>query len=388
MSRNIVICSDGTGNAFARQVSNVTRLVRSVDLSNPSGQLVFYDQGIGTSPQLEKAVQRYKFSAPDGHAALTILPPPVGGWHSKLFGLTFGYGLRENVAQMYRALGESYGGAADQVFLIGFSRGAFTVRVLAGLVYRCGLPSQSVAQSPDRFQQYFTRAYALYEPHDEDEGELQRLRESNEHRTCTIHFLGLWDTVKSYGGVWPKSLPHLRHNPIVHIVRHALALHEQRSWFIPTSWGNIDADDLGRLGVKPHSGYRTQDVEEVWFRGCHSDIGGGDEEKETAAVPFRWMLGEAQTHGLVLNAEGTSTLAQTDEDCELRIHESLCGGWLLSEYIPRWELDNSQRPPKRYFKVGRSGRRHVEQFARGGQVNIHRTAWKDHPVTARKVGLG
>jgi hypothetical protein len=62
-------------------------------------------------------------------------------------------------------------------------------------------------------------------------------RTAHRVRDCEIHFLGIWDTVKSYGGIWPKSLPHLRHNPIVKTIRHALALDEHRSRFIPTSWG-------------------------------------------------------------------------------------------------------------------------------------------------------
>ena len=260
------------------------------------------------------------------------------------------------------------------------------MRALAGLIYHCGLPPKSVARSPDEFQRYFTQAYAPYEQDDADDSRLRRFKETNAHRTCTIHFLGLWDTVKSYGGVWPKSLPHLRHNPIVRIVRHALAMHEQRSWFIPTSWGNIDADDRERLGVTPDPRYQTQDVEEVWFRGCHADVGGGDHASVISAIPFRWMLGQAYAHGLLLNAQGLNALAQADPDGEPEVHESLCGGWLLSEYVPRWELDNGYRPPKRYFKIGRSGRRHLDQFARGGgQIRVHRSAWKDYPVKAAIV---
>jgi uncharacterized protein (DUF2235 family) len=275
-----------------------------------------------------------------------------------------------------------YNGKADRVFLIGFSRGAFTVRALAGLVYHCGLPAQSVAKSSDEFHRYFAEAYARYKLDEPDDGWLQRFKRWHGHRNCTIHFLGLWDTVKSYGGIWPKSLPHLRHNPIVNVVRHALAMDEQRSWFIPTSWGNIDADDREKLHVRPDCRYESQDVEEVWFRGCHADVGGDDHAEVISGIPFRWMLRHAHDHGLLLNDRGTRELAEADPDCKPECHKSLCGGWLLAEYVPRWELDNSVRPPKRHFKIGRTGRRHLDQFARRGQIRIHGSAWRDYPVKA------
>ena len=266
-----------------------------------------------------------------------------------------------------------------------FSRGAFTARALAGLVYRCGLVKHELAAG-NAFEECFAKAYALYKPHEADEEAVKKHRaDFGVPDECEIHFLGLWDTVKSYGGVWPRSLPHLRHNPIVHIVRHALALHEKRSWFIPTSWGGIDGDDLVRLGVKPDPRYRTQDVREVWFCGSHSDVGGGDVEQNTAAIPLCWMLSEAKACGLKLNADGEKVLDQCDPAGPPETHESLKTGWLLTEYFPRWELDNSQRPPRRLFKIGRSGVRHVEQFARNGKVCVHHTAQQGYALKTVEI---
>ena len=129
-----------------------------------------------------------------------------------------------------------------------------------------------------------------------------------------------------------------------------ITFHEQRSWFLPTSWGGIDGDDPLRLGVEPDSRYHTQDVREVWFRGCHSDVGGGDVEQHTAAIPLRWLLQEAKAFGLEVRADAESALDQADPTGPLEIHEPLACGWLFTEYIPRLELDNSQRPPRRLFK--------------------------------------
>jgi uncharacterized protein (DUF2235 family) len=105
------------------------------------------------------------------------------------------------------------------------------------------------------------------------------------HKDLKIYFLGLWDTVKSYGGIRPIVLPHLRHNPCVKIVRHALALDERRAWFDATTWGQLDSDTKGAalrlentLSVADMEALKTQDIEKVWFRGCHSDVGGGDAE--------------------------------------------------------------------------------------------------------------
>jgi uncharacterized protein (DUF2235 family) len=272
------------------------------------------------------------------------------------------------------------------VFLIGFSRGAFTVRALAGLIYRCGLVRPDVARSAN-YRRAFATAFTLYRPHEEDTAALECFRDKfGAAEACEIHFLGVWDTVKSYGGIWPTSLPHLRHNPIVHTVRHALAMAEKRSWFIPTSWGGIDGEDRERLGVKPDDRYDGQDAREVWFRGCHSDVGGGDAEVTTAKIPLQWMLREAKARELQLDARADAFLAEELPFAALEIHESLRCGWLLAEYVPRWELDNSARPPKRYFKMGRSGKRHIEQFSRGGKIHVHLSVRQDYaPVSIETV---
>ena len=371
MAKNIVICSDGTGNTFSQDVSNVTHLIHLLELGHPSRQLVFYDQGLGTNPKLVARIKAYRHEPHAAREGLRLLREPgygvrLSGRLGRLAALTVGYGLRENVKEMYQALAQS-SAKGDHIFLFGFSRGAFTVRALAGLLYRCGLPRHH----PAKFSRMFDKAYSLYKRHDPDPEKLQSFRTKHRVRDCRIHFLGIWDTVKSYGGMWPTSLPHLRHNPIVKTVRHALALDEHRSWFIPTSWGGIDSDKPMALGVEPDDRYASQDVQEVWFRGCHSDVGGGDQEVETARIPLRWMLSEAAAHHLVLNREGHNLLRDKDEAGVPVIHESLTLPWRVAEYLPRFELDNSVRPPKRFFKCGRSGKRSPLAFKRAGTFLLH-----------------
>lgn len=371
MAHKIVLCSDGTGNAFSTQVSNVTRLIKLMDLSQPEKQSVFYDQGIGTDPlQIEK-VTEYREERKEERAALTVLDPPVRFWPVRYAargaGLVFGLGLKSNVKQLYKALADSYeDGPPDTrsvIYLIGFSRGAFTVRVLAGLIHRCGL----LRPNHPHFSAAFNRAYRLYKPHRPDKTTVERFKSDEHVSTPCVRFLGIWDTVKSYGGIWPRSLPHLRHNRSVECVRHALSLDEQRSWFLPTSWGGIDSD-LPR--AEEHTRCRSQSVEEIWFRGSHSDVGGGLEDDTASKAPLRWMLNEAARAGLELTAEGWAAAAASDP-VNVTPFNSMTRRWLFSEYVPRWELDNHFDPPKRYFKCGRIGVRHPADFSRNQMVRVH-----------------
>lgn len=247
----------------------------------------------------------------------------------------------------------------DRIYLFGFSRGAFTVRALAGFVHRCGL------LPTDRLHE-FSKAYRhLYsEQHDEvmerqsqrDEFKrrVDKFKKENEVRECTVHFLGIWDTVKSYGFVYPKSLPHLRHNPIVMTVRHALALDERRSYYQPTSWGGVDHPLYE--DVRPDE---SKDVKEVWFAGSHSDVGGGYKQCESglARASFEWMLGEACVRGLGLNDFGFEEVVQSFSNDPV-LHESLHGFWCwVSECLPRFELENIPKAGKRVLKWGSTGQR-------------------------------
>jgi uncharacterized protein (DUF2235 family) len=311
LGRNIIICADGTGNTFDKGVSNVTRMIKLLALDNHGMQIVVYDQGIGTNANRIGAVEHYRKLIPDKNS-LVMLPGPqqwpfiLMGWAARVAGLLVGYGLKANVKEMYQHLSQLYEDPADKIYLFGFSRGAFAVRALAGLVYRCGLPFKGVKN----FNACFDQAWELYYPQLEDENKIAEFRHECRTQRCAINFLGLWDTVKSYGGLIPVILPHLRHNPIVSIVRHALALNERRSWFNATTWGRLDSDRTGaELRIKCDPGYQLQDIEEVWFRGCHSDIGGGDAEAITGMIALRWILGEAAAVGLRLNENGKSVLA-------------------------------------------------------------------------------
>jgi uncharacterized protein (DUF2235 family) len=122
VSKNIVICCDGTGQKIDVEKTNVARLFAVLDLSNHGVQIGCYDPGVGTIP---------------ASGALTWVSRRFTLWAGK----AVGYGLFENITEMCEYLMNKYEDG-DQIYLFGFSRGAFTVRVLAGLLYRCGLLKQ------------------------------------------------------------------------------------------------------------------------------------------------------------------------------------------------------------------------------------------------------
>ncbi len=368
MAKNLVICSDGTGNTFDSRVTNVTRLVKNLVLDQPQRQLVIYDQGLGTTGKREKTARA---SQSEG---IHFLDAPLSsrfdpaGWVGKMRGLAFGYGLKENIRQMYRELARLHEDG-DRLFLFGFSRGAFTVRALAGLLHRCHLAPGSEREIDERFEE----SWELFQPMIADDRRVESLRA--QHRPCPVHFLGVWDTVKSYGGLKPVVLPHLRHNPDVAHVRHALAIEERRAWFKPTTWGLLDLDEKGAMTRIDTTQYEDQDISEVWFTGCHSDVGGGGEETVTTRVALRWMLAEAASldQPLLVSDAGWALLVSEDAEGPLPIEQSWKLSWRLLEQIPRNEIDNSGVYPVVKRHRGSDGVRHPSDSKRAGPVSVHST---------------
>jgi uncharacterized protein (DUF2235 family) len=375
MGRNIVICADGTANTFDDRTTNVTRLIRGLDLRDHRRQVAVYAQGLGTNGAGRRSLMAYQRELPD-FWALRLTPPPVASWFppktwvDRVRGLAFGHGLSAMVRSLYRELTQLYEGPDDRVFLFGFSRGAFAVRALAGLLHRCHLPPYLDAE----FDERFARAWDLYRPIPEDRSATAAFRAGQ--RPCGIHFLGLWDTVKSYGGLKPVVLPHLRHNPIVAHVRHALALDERRAWFKETTWGRLDLDRDNAMTRLDPDLLTDQNIAEVWFTGCHSDIGGGNDTRpDTAVIALRWMLGEAVAvdRPLELDEEGWALLDQDDE-VPPRVHQSFNARWNLIEWIPRQEPMNGGLWPKLQRPPSRTGERTPAKVLRDQRIRLHTTA--------------
>lgn len=298
---NIVICCDGTSNEVGEHNTNVVKLYRMLERSNR--QVCFYDPGVGT------------FSSP---AALTVM----GRALSKLAGKAFGAGLTQNIEEAYAFLMRTWQ-PGDRIYLFGFSRGAYTARAVAAMLHKCGL----LDPSHEHLIPYATKIARTWKEEDSHHAFTAMFA-----RPCPVHFLGLWDTVKSVGWVWtPVTLPFTLRNPSVGIVRHALAIDERRAFFRQNMWG------------KP---FANQDVKEVWFAGVHSDVGGSypDSESGLAQIALEWMAKEAAVAGLHIDANDRARLIPPrrsvlagipgpDPDAEM--HNSLKPSWWLAEVFPK-----------------------------------------------------
>ncbi|WP_372841543.1 DUF2235 domain-containing protein [Phaeovulum sp.] len=203
-----------------------------------------------------------------------------------------GWGIEQQIHRTYGWLATRYR-PGDRIFLLGYSRGAFAVRSLAGIIDRVGLLRADAAT-----ERNVHLAWRYYEANEVRPG-TEAFRRRFCHPTVEIEMVGVFDTVMALGFrfplAWVFSEPRTRfHNASLgRIVRHgyqALALNETRSVFEPQVW---DTQDTGALGV-----------EQVWFRGCHGDIGGqlGHDEaaRPLANIPLVWMLERMEHLGLAL----------------------------------------------------------------------------------------
>jgi uncharacterized protein (DUF2235 family) len=263
---NIVVCADGTWNRPEEDIekdfpTNVLKLARAIKPSeNNVKQHVFYDWGLGS-------------------------------YHNSVSAGATGRGIHKNILDGYRYIVQNYA-ANDKIFLFGFSRGAYTVRALSGLINNCG-----ILKRPDA--RLISEAWKIYKSplkKNHPDGDATKLfRKKHCHPSRKVHFVGVWDTVGALG--IPFSLMGLFENhdefydtkmgSNVSIARHALAIDEKREDFEPTVW-------VAKPGV---------DLKQVWFAGVHSDLGGAyPPDKKTGIrasdTPLAWMIDEAANAGL------------------------------------------------------------------------------------------
>ncbi len=320
MPKNIVLCCDGTANEYGDKNTNVVRLYSVLEKSD--AQQTFYDPGVGT------------LSAP-------TVWSKVGKQASKAAGLAFGMGLIRNIEEAYVYLMDRYE-EDDKVFIFGFSRGAYTARAIAALIAKCGLLNKGNENLVP---------YAMKIFRHEMRPEIYRGFRKSFSRRCTVHFLGLWDTVKSFGWVYdPISLQFTKNNFIVRTVRHAIAIDERRAFYRQNLWGK---------------GRPWQDIKQVWFAGVHSDIGGGypDDERGPADIALDWMIKQAQPDLLVDPVKLKLILPPGTLDVtNPKIHESLKGWWMPVEYAPRTYRDPNDNWKKKWIIYG-GRRRHINNGA-------------------------
>jgi len=271
MAKRLVVCCDGTWNTADQQdATNVTKFALAVAASDAAGveQRVFYDAGVGSS-----RADRFR-----------------GG--------IFGVGLSENVQDAYRFIVETYT-PGDELFFVGFSRGAFTARSTVGLIRNAGILRPAHAGLVgDAYKLYRSKAKTT-EP---GQREAILFRRSYSYET-SIKFIGVWDTVGALGipatGLRSVKLINSRwefHDTklsgTVDNAYHALAIDEARRPFAPALWEHRpDAPE-------------DQHVEQVWFSGVHSNVGGGYPDTSLADIPLLWMVDKARSHGLTFDEDG------------------------------------------------------------------------------------
>jgi uncharacterized protein (DUF2235 family) len=302
MAKNIVVCCDGTHNEFTSVNTNVVNLYKA--LIRSPGQIAYYHPGVGTM---------------GARSALTR----VGRWWTKILGLAFGYGLSDNIADAYQFLMRNFE-PGDAVYVFGFSRGAYTARVLCGMLRIVGL----LTQGNEGLIPYAIRMIKNKHIDFRVAADFKKTFS----RECKPHFVGVWDTVSSVGWIYNTAhfpFTKITHNPDIAIVRHAISIDEHRAFFRQNLFGEPEDP--------------KQDVKEVWFAGVHCDVGGGyaEDQSQLAKMALRWMLAEAEFAGLIIDPQRKSDIlgprapnAAPDPHTKNQ-HESLSGLWWIAEVWPK-----------------------------------------------------
>lgn len=283
-TRRLVLLFDGTWNKpeSNTNVERLRRLIAPVDAGGKR-QLVNYIPGVGVKRGL-----------------------------THLLGGAFGYGLSDHVLHGYRWLCEAWQ-PGDEIYLFGFSRGAYTARSLGGLIRKCGLLRRDARDGVARVDIH--RAYDFYRDIDSKPDDPPAVAFRTDHSVeVDIHFIGVWDTVGSLGipdtAAWfPFARAHYRFHDtelskIVKYAYQALALDEHRGDFKPAVWTRNPY--TVKAGESLTSKKREQiEVEQRWFIGSHSDVGGGNDRDGAGRkpdplpdLPLAWLQGKAIAAGL------------------------------------------------------------------------------------------
>lgn len=272
MGKKIILCADGTWNtphgpAEMPEDTNVRKLFML--LKDDPSQLKYYDSGVGT----------------DGRA------------FEHFFGGTMGEGLFQKVQDAYQFLSYVWD-PADEIFLFGFSRGAYTARSVAGMIAHFGVPTQNF---DNQTTQLIFEAYRTTDPAKRSnmKAVLDQAYRLNEAK---VRMVGVWDTVGALGipGHLFDNFDQAKYgfldttlSPCIQNAYHAVSLDERRSEFSPTLWTNPDGTPRGN----------DEQLVQVWFPGVHCDVGGSYAECDLSNITLRWMLDNARKCGLVFDED-------------------------------------------------------------------------------------
>lgn len=307
--RNLVVCLDGTGGQLrARGNTNVLLLYKLLDLSDPAKQIAYYDPGVGT------------FASAGAWS-------PFARWFSRMCGLAFGSGLRQNLGEAYTWLMHHWA-PGDQIFIFGFSRGAYSARALVGILRAIGL----LRPGAENLVPYVVSTYARRGGETKIDWDEVHLTSATftQHvegtSTIPVKYLGLWDTVKAAGFLrWEIHWPFTSELTNAVRIRHAVSINEKRAPF---------KESL----IKPRT---DGSLEEVWFAGVHSDVGGTFVDETSASqishsskrnsvpklstITLKWIVEGGIAEGLQVKSRAVASACEvTSADATSRLHSR---GW-------------------------------------------------------------
>ena len=333
MAKNIVLCSDGTGKrGGSGNDTNVYKLYRAVDIHNSKQpQVTFYENGVGTNVDGE-ALKQNKF------------------WRA-LSG-AFGFGFEQHVRDMYEYLVMNYQ-PGDRIYLCGFSRGASIVRAFAGMLHTCGLlniyDASGNRKNRREIQKLIDQAILAYRKRRKDAAIAEAYKREHAVKddefapegSLKIHFIGVWDTVSALGfpqdwsilinksfafldklteEIWPHHYYNFRLNDDIAYACQALAIDDQRETFFPRVWRE--------------QGRTDGSVEQVWFTGVHSNVGGGYPRSGLSNVGLEWMMQRAKKHGVVFIDDALKD-AHDYANVHGKLYDSRDGIAIYYRYLPR-----------------------------------------------------
>jgi hypothetical protein len=282
----------------------------------------------------------------------------IARWWSRVKGLAFAAGFKDNVFDAYRYLMSTYN-EGDRIFLIGFSRGAYTVRALAGLLDGYGLLCRGNEGHLPYAWRLYTDQHDDRKRHSIDTSKdfTISFKQTFSHKDLVIHFVGIWDTVSSVGWIsTPLRLFNVGQNKTILRGRHAISVDERRCFYLDNLWGQ----------PLPH-----QDLLQIWFAGVHSDVGGSYSQKTSGLsnITLEWMLNEARAAGVVLVEDRVNLVlgrpSKTYRASEALyfkptsspVHRSLRDFWWILEFLPHLYYDKDYA--KELYRVPLGARREL-----------------------------
>ncbi|KAJ7740261.1 hypothetical protein DFH07DRAFT_982833 [Mycena maculata] len=351
--RNLILCFDGTAGQYDGYASgprpftrlsntNAVKLFALLKKDDFRQQLCYYQPGIGTyvNPSMVSPIFEWGAKVLDEAFAMCVRPE----LHHSTRSPSDSY-LNGHVMDGYRFLMDNYH-SGDKICLFGFSRGSYTARALAGMLYK----GNNQEQVPFAFKMYKDTSTTGV-----------KMAAGYKQTFCQnvhVEFMGVWDTVDSVGVVMSRTLPFSANNSSIKILRHAVSLDEHRVRYLPYLCEPKPSSTSLKAGA--------EDVLEVWFAGCHSDIGGGavadGVARSLSDITLRWMVRQAMASECDIQFDNEalaraqisptssiepspSELSFDDTDSGEPLEDELSGAspWWLLEIIPMpWSVQDAQ----------------------------------------------